>query len=77
MNVHAIMFAEDAFALESQLHNHFTQQRVNKVNSHKEWFYLTSEEVEAYVHSDIDSTVEFNHNPYNEEYEQTLEIERN
>ena len=77
MNVHAIMFAEDAFALESQLHNHFAQQRVNKVNSHKEWFYLTSEEVEAYVHSDIDSTVEFNHNPYNEEYEQTLEIERN
>ena len=77
MNVHAIMFAEDAFALESQLHNHFSQQRVNKVNSHKEWFYLTSEEVEAYVHSDIDSTVEFNHNPYNEEYEQTLEIERN
>lgn len=77
MNVHAIMFAEDAFALESQLHNHFAKQRVNKVNSHKEWFYLTSEEVEAYVHSDIDSTVEFNHNPYNEEYEQTLEIERN
>lgn len=77
MNVHAIMFAEDAFALESQLHNHFTQQRVNKVNSHKEWFYLTSKEVEAYIHSDIDSTVEFNHNPYNEEYEQTLEIERN
>lgn len=77
MNVHAIIFAEDAFALESQLHNHFAQQRVNKVNSHKEWFYLTSEEVEAYVHSDIDSTVEFNHNPYNEEYEQTLEIERN
>ena len=77
MNVHAIIFAEDAFALESQLHNHFAKQRVNKVNSHKEWFYLTSEEVEAYVHSDIDSTVEFNHNPYNEEYEQTLEIERN
>ena len=77
MNVHAIMFAEDAFALESQLHNHFADKRVNKVNSHKEWFYLTSEEVEAYVHSDIDSTVEFNHNPYNEEYEQTLEIERN
>lgn len=77
MDVHAIMFAEDAFALESQLHNHFAQQRVNKVNSHKEWFYLTSEEVEAYVHLDIDSTVEFNHNPYNEEYEQTLEIERN
>ena len=77
MNVHAMMFAEDAFALESQLHNHFAKQRVKKVNSHKEWFYLTSEEVEAYVHSDIDSTVEFNHNPYNEEYEQTLEIERN
>lgn len=76
MNVHAIMFAEDAFALESQLHNHFTQQRVNKVNSHKEWFYLTSEEVEAYVHSDIDSTVEFNHNPYNEEYQETLKLER-
>ena len=76
MNVHAIMFAEDAFALESQLHNHFASQRVNKVNSHKEWFYLTSQDVEAYVHSEVDSTVEFDHNPYNEEWEQTKKISK-
>lgn len=75
-NVHAMMFAEDAFQLEAKLHNHFAEYRVNKANSKKEFFNLTSQDVEAYIHAEIDSSVEFNHNPYNEEWEQTLKINK-
>lgn len=68
-NTHAVLFAEDAFALENQLHKHFTNYRVNKVNTRKEFFTVTPQEVAEYVHQSIDKHVEFNFNPVNEEYE--------
>ena len=71
-----MMFAEDAFQLEAKLHNHFAEHRVNKANSKKEFFNLTSQDVEAYIHAEIDSSVEFNHDPYNDEWEQTLKINK-
>lgn len=68
LDVHAIIFSEDAFALESKLHKHFNNQRINKLNPHKEWFDLPLDEVKNYVHSEIDETVEFLE-VYNEEFE--------
>ena len=68
LDVHAIIFSEDAFALESKLHKHFNNQRINKLNPHKEWFDLPLDEVKNYVHSEIDGTVEFLE-VYNEEFE--------
>lgn len=68
LNVHAIIFSEDAFALEYKLHQQFDDKRVNKVSKHKEWFELSVEEVKEYIHSEIDPTVEFL-KVYNEEYE--------
>ena len=40
-DVHAIVLAEDAPALEHELHNHFVLSRVNKVNHRKEFFRAT------------------------------------
>ena len=37
-DVHAMIFSEDAPALESQLHKHFVLTQVNKVNHRKEFF---------------------------------------
>lgn len=37
-DVHAMIFAEDAPALEHQLHRHFVLSQVNKVNPRKEFF---------------------------------------
>ena len=68
LDVHAIMFAEDAFALENKLHRHFDDRRINKANKFKEWFDLSVDEVKEYIHSEIDSTVEFR-KVYNEEFE--------
>lgn len=74
MNIHAIMFAEDAFALESKLHNHFDQLRTNVSNRRKEWFTCSIREIEEYVHKEIDNTIEFKHNVSNEEYEQSINL---
>ncbi len=37
-DVHAMIFSEDAPALEAQLHNHFLMMQMNKVNYRKEFF---------------------------------------
>lgn len=75
-NVHAKVFCEDAFAMEAQLHNHFNAKRVNKANNRKEYFEVSVEEVASYVLNEIDSTVEFDYAPYNEEWEQTQRINK-
>ena len=74
MDTHATIFAQDAFELESLLHRHFNDKRVNKVNFHKEWFEVSVDEIESFILDEVDSTVQFEHNPYNEEYEETLRI---
>lgn len=68
-NTHAVLFAEDAFALENKLHKYFNDKRVNKANVRKEFFNVDIKEVAEYVHTNIDSHVEFDFNPINEEYE--------
>lgn len=40
-DVHAMIFNEDAPALEKSLHRHFLRQQVNKVNPRKEFFRLS------------------------------------
>ncbi|GAA3240811.1 hypothetical protein GCM10010532_081560 [Dactylosporangium siamense] len=44
-DVHALIFSHDAVGLENRLHTEFTTQRVNRVNTHREFFYATPAEV--------------------------------
>lgn len=46
-DVHALIFSEDAVALETALHQRFAAHRVNRVNTHREFFYITPSEVRA------------------------------
>ncbi len=48
-DVHAIIFAEDAPALETKLHKAFADRRVNLVNMRKEYFKVTLEEIQEEV----------------------------
>lgn len=48
-DVHAMIFTEDAPALENQLHQKFTHRRVNRVNERKEFFNVGIDEIEAVV----------------------------
>ena len=66
-NVHALMFAEDAFAIENELHKYFNDKRVNKVNNKKEFFKVDLKEIEAKV-LEMDSTVEFKYDVHNEDF---------
>lgn len=44
-DLHALVFAEDAVDLETRLHQHFADSRVNLVNLRREFFYATPEDV--------------------------------
>lgn len=48
-DVHAIIFAEDAPALETKLHKTFADRRVNLVNMRKEYFKVTLDEIQEEV----------------------------
>ena len=44
-DVHALVHADDAPALEAALHNHFESKRMNKVNLRKEFFRVSMDEI--------------------------------
>jgi hypothetical protein len=48
-DVHAVIFSEDAPALEAALHRDFADRRVNKVNMRKEFFRVTLDEIRQVV----------------------------
>lgn len=48
-DIHAMIFSDDAPALEAELHRIFSDQRVNLVNLRKEYFRASLEEIEAEV----------------------------
>ena len=48
-DVHAMIYSEDAPALEKELHSYFDLASMNKVNSRKEFFEITLQEIRDYV----------------------------
>ena len=48
--VHSFIFSEDAFELENKLHQIFNEQRVNKVNHHKEFFKVSLDKIKEEVY---------------------------
>ncbi len=73
-DVHAMIFSDDAPALETTLHQCFEKQSVNRVNLRKEFFKVSLDEIEAVVKSKFNNTVEFTRIPVAKEYRQTLNI---
>ena len=45
MNVHGYVYCDDCFQVESAMHRHFANRRVNQVNAKKEWFYASLKEI--------------------------------
>jgi len=60
-NPHCILWSDDCFKLESDLHKEFDQYRVNKMNTRKEYFKLPLSEIERVVHEKYDPNAIFNH----------------
>ena len=73
-DVHAMIFSNDAPALESALHTHFQKQRVNLVNPRKEFFNVSIGEIEEVVKSNFNNTAVFTKVPVAREYYETLNL---
>lgn len=69
--VHAIFFAEDAVTLENELHHAFAQERVNRVNERREFFFATPEQVRRVLAEKVGNLLEFNEHPEATQYLQS------
>lgn len=76
-DVHALLFSDDAPALEAVLHRTFADKRVNRINNRKEFFRVTLEEIEKVVKENYDKIAEFTTLPDAQEYRETLSLSKN
>lgn len=74
-DVHAIIFCEDAPSLENKLHKAFEHRRTNLVNSRKEFFNVTLDEIEHVVH-DNDASIEFTKIAEAKDYRESIAIKK-
>lgn len=72
-DTHAIIYSENAPALESALHRKFSEGRVNKVNMRKEFFHADIEEVKSAV-MELAHDANFVTDAESAEYFQTLHL---
>ncbi len=72
-DVHSFIFSDNAPDLEYKLHKHLNDQRVNKVNLRKEFFYCTIDELEELVYS-LEPTAQFNRTMLAEQYYQSMAV---
>ncbi len=74
-DVHAMIFSYQAYELENELHKYFDRKRVNKVNSRKEFFNITIDEIKDALEKHKDLTFEFKESPEASEYRETKKLE--
>lgn len=67
-DVHAMIFSDDAPALEAALHRAFEDKKLNMVNQRREFFRVTLDEIKEVVRENYDKTVEFVDVPDAEQY---------
>ncbi len=71
-DVHALFFSEDAVTLEYQLHQHFSDRAVNRVNSRREFFFATPAEVRDVLAEKVGNLLDFAEHPDATEYLQSV-----
>jgi len=69
-DLHALIYSENAPALEKQLHDKFAKERFNLVNNRKEFFKVDLESVKAAL-QEINPEVDFYMQPEAQEFRQT------
>lgn len=74
-DVHAMVFSENAPALEAKLHDRFGAGRLNKVNGRKEFFRADIAEIESVIRENYDAAVEVTHEAPAEQYRESLRME--
>ncbi len=75
-DVHAMIFSDDAPALEAALHKAFEDRKLNMVNTRREFFNVTLDEIKEVVKKNFDKTVEFIDVPNAEQYRISQKMKR-
>jgi hypothetical protein len=73
-DVHALVFSENAPALEAKLHERFAAGRLNKVNGRKEFFRADIREIESVIRSNYDAVVEVVHEAPAEQFRESVRM---
>lgn len=73
-DVHAMIFSEDAPALETKLHKAFEDRKLNLVNQRREFFKVSLDEIKDVVKNNFDKTVEFVEVPDADQYRISLKM---
>lgn len=76
-DVHAMIFSDDAPALEAALHRAFEDKKLNMVNQRREFFNVTLDEIKEVVRKNYDKTVEFIDIPDAEQYRVSKKMREN
>jgi Domain of unknown function (DUF4041)/Meiotically up-regulated gene 113 len=71
-DVHAMFFAEDAVAVEADLHRAFAERRVNHVNQRREFFFASPAEVRTVLLKQVGNLLEFAEHPEATQYLQSM-----
>lgn len=70
-DVHALIFSEDAPSLEAALHRAFEDRKLNMINTRREFFRVSLDEIKDVVKRNFDKTVEFVDVPMAEQYRES------
>ena len=73
-DVHALIFSEEAFVLETELHNELSKYRVNKVNNRKEYFKAPFSVIKNILEKHNELAVELTENVDAFEYHQSIKM---
>lgn len=73
-DVHAIIYSENAPQLEYEIHKKFGERRLNRINNRKEFFKVTLEEVETFVHQHANAEIQFTKLAEAREYRETMSL---
>ena len=76
-DTHALIFSDDAPALEAAIHKALRHKRLNLVNNRKEFFMTDLDEIKKIVKENFDKTVEFIDIPAAEQYRLSLKMREN
>lgn len=71
-DTHAMFFAQDAVSIENQLHRHFADHRINRVNHRREFFRVTPQDVKLKLADLAGDLLEFTDTAEAAEYRQSL-----
>lgn len=73
-DIHALIFSDDAPALENALHKTFEHGRLNLINRRREFFKVTLDEIEQAVRANFNKPTEFIRLADAAEYRQSLAL---